>query len=210
MVHSPYAQERNQHIPTMKTYNLYISGKSINNRFYSLTDEAAEFWQEQLEVEDSTLIHDYFMDKESVEIDEEYDIFEGDDPYDCDTLIEETESFDGILCDLVVEDEESEIFRLALYNEERDEYIPHVDWKDYDFPDFDGPVLLAQEYMKGSVFGGEFECEEFDSTKIKVVLSDDRTGTQTTIVKVLYDGKEIENIYIDQIGRGGNYLIIND
>lgn len=60
------------------------------------------------------------------------------------------------------------------------------------------PLLICINGEKGSFFESYIECEEFDSSKLKVIV-DEEIGISSyfygnMISKVLYDGEELDNI----------------
>lgn len=191
----------------MNTYQLYITGNSISSRFYSLTEEASEFWQEQIDDEDSDLLEEYCQDREGMDICEEYHFLgEHEDQYSAESLIAESESFNLSDCDIVVEQDEKELYRWQIYNEDEDDYTVEVDWVE-NHPCVENPILSISETMKGTIFGGVIECETFNPEKIKITLSEDYHG-EFALDKVYYDGKELEDTLSAQRGKGGFQMII--
>lgn len=192
----------------MNKYNVYIVGSSVESRFYSISEDAAEFWQEQIDDEDSDLLDTYLYDREDIDLCEEYHfLHETEDQYCAESLLCESQSFDGSECEVVIEQDDQEIHRFALYNSSTDEYEISVDWEE-NHPRVENPVLSVNEHMKGTIFGGIVECENFDLQKLKVTLSEDYLG-EFALGKVYYDGQEIENAFLDQRGCGGSFSIIS-
>ena len=191
----------------MNKYNIYIAGRSVATCFYSISEEAAEFWQEQIDDEDSDLLNEYLHDREGIDICEEYHFLEeGEDQYSAETLLAESESFNPSECDLVIEQDDKEIYRSSLYDDDSDEYVIPVDWVDNHIHT-ENPILGASSNMKGTIFGGTVETEIFDSQKIKITFSEDYFG-DFALDKVYYDGQEIENSLSAQQGSGDFYNII--
>lgn len=192
----------------MNKYNIYIVGRSLESRFYSISEDAAEFWQEQIDDEDSDLLYTYLEDREDIDIDEDYHFLgKNEDQYCAESLLRESQSFDSSECEVVIEQDDQEIHRFTLYDNSVDEYAIPVDWEE-NHPCVENPVLCINEYMKGTIFGGIVECENFDLQKLKVILSEDYFG-EFALDKVYYDGQEIENAFLDQRGCGGSFNIIH-
>lgn len=185
----------------MNKYNIYITGRSIASCFYSITEEAAEFWQKQIENGQSDLLNEYLEDREGMDIFEECQFLaEGEDQYCAESLLKESESFDSAECELIIEQDEKQIYHSALYDSDEDEYVVPVDWVE-NHPFTENPVLGVSARMKGTIFGGTVECEEFDLKKIKITLSEDYYG-EYALDKVYYDGQEVSNSLSAQMGCG--------
>lgn len=191
----------------MNKYNMYIVGSSIATCFYSLTEDAAEFWQNQIEDGRCDLLNEYLHDREGMDIFEEcHFLEEGEDQYSAQSLLVESESFDSSECELIIEQDEKQIYNSPLYDTDEDEYVVSVDWVD-DHVYTENPILGVSARMKGTIFGGTVECEEFDLKKIKITLSEDYYG-EYALDKVYYDGQEIQNSLSAQRGCGDFYHII--
>ena len=142
--------------------------------------------------------------------------------------VENIKNFDGELNDLVFDDEAlggfwaeiddvyhnfnaGDVFTITVYDEDgqeihqfTDEDVMYVDESpcevEYEdkFNSIQEPCLVCYSGEKGSFFEANFEADEFDLTKLKIVIHEDCGlggcyNVGNMIGSVYYDGEELDN-----------------
>ncbi len=195
-----------------KKYTVCLSGHTLENRFYQLNEDNVEFWQEKIddrEDEDDDFISDYLSCREDV-VDDDFEynfIHEGEDEFECDALIAQTESIEFDDFYVTIEDENGkEIVSIKVVDDETDE--ENVKLKNIVTEhDECEPFLVVQERMRGTFFEGEIELEEeFDLSKLLISFNFDLLD-ELCLANVTYDGKEVEYSNHSKRGKGRWYFI---
>lgn len=190
----------------MKKYLVTINGHGVETAFLRLTPEQYSFWEEQNNDEDFE-ITDYIFspeDFEDVIPDEMNILFEDGEAYNWDynpliEFVSSTPNFDN--CDVCIEeisDDDSKEILNTSFIEFNDEYeclesSEHVKGSDQ--------MMEINSYEKGTVFGGYFETDNFDPSKLKIQTIEAPNG-EDYLKSVTYNGEEIINTESSTRGKG--------
>jgi hypothetical protein len=108
---------------------------------------------------------------------------------------------------------DSELFTILVFNEGDNENILWESPEDFVFEDDDyselykTDCLIVEDYIKGSFFTFEFECEEFDPKKLTPIVIN--LGNSEIITSFKYDGKDLSETkeYYDYWSKGFSYFL---
>jgi hypothetical protein len=111
----------------------------------------------------------------------------------------------------VIDDESNEVLDIS-HEELEDEHPDVVDYRYFDNGDTDEDLAICcVTTEKGALFEAEFEADEFDINKLKIVMySEIRTDMyehDDVLESVSYDGVELDNIGGDSYGKGFDIFI---
>ena len=131
-----------------------------------------------------------------------------------DDVIHLTGPFGGF--QVIVTDEESNEVLDMSHEDLDDEYPEVIDYKYFDTGNTDEDLAICcVTTEKGALFAAEFEAEEFDANKLKIIMYSE-IGTDLyehddVVYSVSYDGVELDNIGGDSWGKGFDvYLKLED
>lgn len=189
-------------------YIITIHGYSSDSAFYHLTKEAKEFWDAIIDTDEESLLTDYLWG----DIDEDkipsYAMFlNGDGEFDADSFIGENSTIDLNSAYIIISDENGvQITDLPFVNPDIEDYNFPISWiPQEEAPD--GNILHVDNMMKGMVFAGEFEDNEFDVSKLRFKMQENFVG-ESMISNVFYGKDEIYNTGSDERGKGRAYNIL--
>lgn len=122
-----------------------------------------------------------------------------------DDVIHLTGPFAGF--QLTVTDENSNDVLDITHEDLDDEYPEVVDYKYFDDGNTDEDLAICcVTTEKGTLYEAEFETDEFDANKLKIIMySEIRTDLyehDDVVYSVSYDGVELDNIGGDSYGKG--------
>lgn len=127
-----------------------------------------------------------------------------------DDVIHLTGPFAGF--QLTVTDENNDDVLDITHEDLYDEYPEVIDYKYFDDGNTDEDMAICcVTTEKGTLYEAEFETEEFDVNKLKIIMySEIRTDLyehDDVVYSVSYDGVELDNIGGDSIGKGFDVYI---
>jgi hypothetical protein len=122
-----------------------------------------------------------------------------------DDVIHLTGPFGGFIV-TVTDENENDVFDMS-HEDLDDEYPEVIDYKYFDNGNTDEDLAICcVTTEKGTLFAAEFEVDEFDASKLKIIMYSE-IGTDLyehddVVYSVSYDGVELDNIGGDSFGKG--------
>ena len=183
----------------MATYEIEINGYGGEVVLGKITKEAFEHWGTRDE-DDEALCHHLFWD--TYEEADGNDVTDDEDPrwlgqwHEIDD-IEHTFGANLESCTVVVMDEDGE--EIHTDDDPKSEHTTFADPEDQP----EGYYFKGWSTEKGQLFHAEFECEEFDPTKLKYSVTD--IDGDVIIDSVEYDGEALDNDGGDTRGKSSGF-----
>lgn len=187
----------------MKKYLITLNGHGVETAFLRLTPELYSFWFQKSQDENFEIC-DYLFSPEE---------FEDDIPQDMNFLIQNGESLnwdDNELVEYLETTPNMDTCFINIQNEEGDDIVnePFQEYNEaYDCIEYGNSITGSNQlmeinsYEKGTIFGGYFETDNFDPSKLKFHTTESPNGNDY-LVGVFYDGEEIINTEYSTRGKG--------
>ena len=139
------------------------------------------------------------VEKDEMSIDDISDYLEIESVFDCENTVLGAYYGEHYI---TIEDEEGN----EIFNSDKSEenLFEENDWKDGGFEKED--YLVVEDYSKGEFFTFEVECDEFDVTKLKPIITE-VAECRDLITGFYYEGEELEREFGDYWSKGFYYIV---
>jgi hypothetical protein len=200
----------------MKKYLISLGGWGVETVFIQLKPESYSWWFQNSQDEDFD-ITEYITDPEEFkhEVPKEFDflLVDDDSEYqswdDNDWIFCQASTPDLDTCHIIVEElGEDGYYNKEVYNDnlsDISECILHVGSL-IDYEDVPEQVMEINSSEKGIIFGAEIETEDFDISKLSIVVKEGPNG-HDYIDGVFYDREELINTESSTRGKGIEVII---
>jgi hypothetical protein len=194
----------------MKQYLISLSGWGIESVFIQLKPESYSWWF-QNSLDPDFGIDEYITNPEEFkhEVPKEFnfllDDFNSEYQYwdDNDWIFCQAVTPDLDTCYVIVEEIGADGSYKEVYNQklsETNECILHVGSL-IDYDDVPEQVMECNSSEKGSIFGATFEAEEFDISKLSVLVKEGPNGLDY-MTELIYDREQLVNTESATRGKG--------
>jgi hypothetical protein len=195
----------------MKKYTLELNGHGVESVFVKLNEDSYCFWAQKQNEEDFS-IAEYLCSPEDFEdIPEEFDFLvkDGEVAYwdDHEDIFFSISSPDLDSCYILVKEmKDADSGEEIVYEKFQDFIEKHEDIVAYKNPDVeykDIPqhVMECNSYEKGTMFGAEFEAEDFDPKLLKILITEAPNGSDY-FYSASYNGEDLCNDNYYTRGKG--------